>query len=116
MRVLILGLIFSFILALPYNALSEDICLDCPRWQGSPPYGDYCPGPERGWYGAKKKVKSAKEAKDILMKYFSQYKDLNITNITERRFFFEAEIRDKNENLIDIVIVDKRTGRIRSIY
>ncbi len=53
---------------------------------------------------------------DILKRYFSQYKDINITNITERRFFFEAEIRDKDQNLIDIVIVDKRTGRIRSIY
>ena len=29
---------------------------------------------------------------------------------------FEAEIKDKNNNLLDIVIVDKRTGRIRSTY
>lgn len=117
MRVFILNLIFLFIIsALPYNALGGDICPDCPRWQGKSPYGNYCPSPERGWYGAKRKVKNVKEAMDILKRYFSQYKDINITNITERRFFFEAEIRDKDQNLIDIVIVDKRTGRIRSIY
>ncbi len=39
-----------------------------------------------------------------------------IGKITEREWYFEADIRDKTDNLVDRVIVDKRTSRIRSIY
>ena len=44
------------------------------------------------------------------------YEHIIIRNIKEREWFFEAEILDKNNALIDKVIVDKRTGRIRSMY
>mgnify|MGYP006891167341 FL=1 len=80
-------------------------------WEG--PYGDYCP--MWGSYGARKIVKTAKEAKKILQEYFKN-EPIAIGNIKEREYFFEADIKDKNNNLIDVVIVDKRTGRIRSIY
>ncbi len=83
-------------------------------WGGKTPYGDYCP--MWGWYGARKAVRTAEEAKKILQEYFSQYGDVKIGNIKERKWFFKAEIKDKNNDLIDVVIVDKRTGRIRSIY
>lgn len=77
------------------------------------PYGDYCP--MRGSYGARKPVKTIEEAKKILEEYFAK-EDVIIGDIRERRWFFEAEIKDKNNNLLDIVIVHKRSGRIRSIY
>lgn len=80
-------------------------------WDG--PYGDYCP--MWGSYGARKIVKTAKEAKKILQEYFKN-EPVVIGKIKERKLFFEAEIKDKNNNLIDVVIVDRRTGRIRSIY
>lgn len=80
-------------------------------WEG--PYGDYCP--MWGSYGARKIVKTAKEAKKILQEYFKN-EPIVIGNIKEREYFFEADIKDKNNNLIDVVIVDRRTGRIRSIY
>lgn len=83
-------------------------------WDG--PYGGYCSGPGWGWYGARKPVRTAAEARKILKEYFSSYGDVKIGNIKERKWFFEAEIKDKNNALIDVVIVDKRTGRIRSIY
>ena len=87
-------------------------------WRGGrhAPYGDYCPGPKRGWYGAKTEIKTAEEAEKILKEYFSQNEDVKIGKIKERGRFFEADIMDKNDVLIDIVIVNKRTGRIRSIY
>ena len=81
-------------------------------WWGSP-YGDYCP--MQGWYGARKPVRTADEAKKILQEYFKS-DAVVIGDIKERRWFFEAEIKDKNNKLLDIVIVDKRTGRIRSTY
>ncbi len=69
----------------------------------------------QGWYGAKKAVKTAKEARKIFQEYFKN-EPVVIGNIKEREYFFEADMKDKNNNLIDVVIVDKRTGRIRSIY
>ncbi|MDA8339670.1 MAG: hypothetical protein M0Z70_10280 [Nitrospiraceae bacterium] len=80
-------------------------------WDG--PYGDYCP--MWGSYGARKPVRTANEAKRILQEYFAPH-DVKIGKIKEKEWFFEADIKDKNNNLIDVVIVDKRTGRIRSIY
>lgn len=81
-------------------------------WDGSP-YGDWCP--MWGEYGARKPVKTVSETKRILQEYFKNEPAV-IGNIKERKWFFEAEIKDKNNKLLDIVIVDKRTGRIRSIY
>ena len=85
------------------------------EWKGKTPYGDYCPGYNKKWYGAKITVKTAEEAKKILQEYFSK-DDVKIGQITERRWFFRAEILDKKDALVDVVIIDKRTGRIRSIY
>jgi hypothetical protein len=39
-----------------------------------------------------------------------------VGKIEEKEGYFEADIRDPNGNLMDKTIVDKRTGRIRSIY
>jgi hypothetical protein len=87
----------------------------CPMWRDRAPYGDYCPNSQRGWYGAKRAVKSVQEARKILGEYLKGY-DVLIDTIREKEWFFEAEIKDKNNTLLDILIVDKRTGRIRSIY
>lgn len=116
MRIFILSLAFLLYILNPHIALSDEQYQDSPKWRGKSPYGDYCQGKKWGWYGAKKKVKDAKEAENIIKEIFSSDKDVKIVNIREKRFFFEAEIRDKKNNLVDIVIIDKRTGRIRSIY
>lgn len=84
-------------------------------WQDRAPYGHYCPSSRWGWYGAKKPVKTPEEARKILEEYLKDY-DVVIDALREKEWFFEAEIKDKNNTLLDIVIVDKRTGRIRSIY
>ncbi len=76
-------------------------------------YGDWCP--MWGEYGARKSVKTVSETKRILQEYFKN-EPVVIGKIKERKLFFEAEIKNKNNNLIDVVIVDRRTGRIRSIY
>ena len=115
MRKISLLIIFlAILLVTPVPSYSEDM----KGWRGGrhAPYGDYCPGPERGWYGAKKEIKTVEEAEKILKEYFSQTEGVKIGKIKERGRFFEADITDKNDVLIDIVIVNKRTGRIRSIY
>lgn len=96
--------------------LSESYAQAADGWWGERrPYGWYCPGPGGGWYGAKKSIRTADEARKILQEYFKS-DAVVIGDIKERRWFFEADIKDKNNNIVDIVIVDKRTGRIRSTY
>jgi len=80
------------------------------------PHGNYCEGKQWGWYGERNAIKSPAEAKKMLSEYFSSVEGVKITIMKERKWFFKAEIRDRKENLIDIVIIDKRSGRIRSIY
>lgn len=106
---LILILIFSLV----SFSFSQPFCPDCPMGHGRPPYGAYCP--QKGWYGAKKPVRSPEEAIAILRSYF-QDKELIINIVKERRWGFIAEITRSDGTLVDIVIVDRRTGRIRSIY
>lgn len=83
----------------------------CLSAQGKPPYGK---SDEKG-YGEKRPVGSAEEAKKALSKFFSG-EGLTVGKVKEKEYFFEAEVLDKNKNVVDKVIIDKRTGRIRSIY
>ena len=79
------------------------------------PYGDYKKGAADTGYGEKRPVTTVEDARKVLAAYFAK-KDVRIGEIREQELFFEAEILDKNDNLVDKVIVDKRTGRIRSTY
>ena len=83
--------------------------------ENASPYGDYKKGAAQTGYGEKKPVNTIEEAREALTEYFAK-QDVKIGEIREQILFFEAEIRDKNNNLVDKVIVDKRTGRIRSTY
>jgi hypothetical protein len=75
------------------------------------PYG----GSREGGYGEKKEVLTPGDAEKMLKQYFAK-KNVMIGEIREKELYFEAEVRDKDNKVIDKVIVDKRTGRIRSIY
>lgn len=81
-----------------------------------PMHGRYCLGSKWGWYGAKRIVSTLEDAKEVLLRFFAPYSDIKVGIIKERDSFFEAEITDEKGVVIDIVIVDKRSGRIRSIY
>ena len=106
---------FLLLIFLIFPGLSYAQAGWCPMWRDRAPYGDYSPNSQWGWYGAKRAVKSAGEAREILEEYLRGYAVL-IDTINEKEWFFEAKIKDKNSTLLDILIVDKRTGRIRSIY
>lgn len=106
-NLLLLAIILTTFVVLPDNAQAMN------GWRDGSPYGDWCP--MWGEYGARKSVRTVSEAKRILQDYFKN-EPVVIGNIKERKLFFEAEIKDKNNNLIDVVIVDRRTGRIRSIH
>ena len=80
------------------------------------PYGGYCRGPKWGWYGAHRHVKTVEEVRELLA-VFLRESSLVTGEIREEESYFEAEIvnREKGE-IVDVLIVDKRTCRIRSKY
>lgn len=81
------------------------------RGQPYSPYG----GPQRGGYGERRAVQSKGDAQRMLNDYYMR-RNVRIGPIRESRFYFEADILDKNNRFMDRVIIDKRSGRIRSVY
>ena len=85
-------------------------------YQGAP-YGHYCPGMKWGPYGVRNPVTTAEQAKQVIDLYLAGTgQELTVGNIIEKNWYFEAEILGPNKTVVDKVIVDKRSGRIRSIY
>lgn len=73
-------------------------------------------GKQRGdHYGARRPVETAQEAQRLLTVFFSE-QDLKVTDLIEKRWCYHANIVDKNGKMVDRVIIDKRSGRIRSIF
>lgn len=90
----------------------EEKKLECPV------YGDYSPSQRWGWYGAKRNIKTQVEAKELLEKILLEHMrimHLQIGKIREKPRFYEADIIRQGVR-IDIIIIDKRNGRIRSAY
>ncbi len=81
-----------------------------------PAYGFYWRSYKGGWYGARREVKTPGEANEILLQFYVPQKGIRIHRIIEGPDFYRAEILNQKGALIDMVIIDKRTGRIRSIY
>jgi|GEM_PF-1018100 len=73
-------------------------------------------GKRRGdWYGARQPVANATDARGLLLNYFAG-QGYTVSEVTERRWGFKAAILDKDGKVVDRVMIDKRSGRIRSLY
>lgn len=73
-------------------------------------------GKRRGdWYGASQPVASAGEARKILQDYFAG-QGYAISEIVEGKWGFRTEIIGKDGKVVDRILIDRRFGRIRSIY
>lgn len=101
------GVMLLTLLATP--AAAERCCITGERG----PYGDYCPGPQSGWYGSGGAIKTAEQAKKAIQEYFGGSVTVTITG--EKGCFFEADVSEKGK-LKDRVIIHRKDGRIRSIY
>jgi hypothetical protein len=75
-------------------------------------YGDYCNRVSH--YGMHHKAISDKGVRQSLEHYFSK-KGLDFEILNAKGRFIKALIKDGNKN-VDIIIFDRHTGRIRSIY
>ncbi len=105
------------------NCRSHGGKMDCdagPSWckgEGgicSPEMRGRC-GKRRGdWYGARKPVASATEARALLQNYFSG-NEYTFSDVAEKKWGFRADVYDRNGKVVDQVLIDKRSGRIRSL-
>lgn len=75
------------------------------------PYGDYCPRCSN--YGVCRLMLSPAQARKALKDYYSK-KGLGIKIDRVRGRFIKARILDGSK-VVDIIIFDRKTGRIRSI-
>ena len=78
------------------------------------PYGAYCPKRHPDHYGARHPVRTVNDARERLLQFFGS-DQTDVINLEERPRHFRANIVDKNGKLLDTVIIDRRSGRIRSI-
>lgn len=88
---------------------------EAAAWRpGAPvtPYGDYCPGSNR--YGRCRGKMSYDDAMETLTAHYAE-KGFKVRVINVRGRFLKAEILD-NDKVVDVIIFDRRFGRIRSIY
>jgi hypothetical protein len=76
------------------------------------PYGDFCP--RCGHYGTCKSIMSTIDAEQAMKDYYHK-KAYTIEIENKRGRFIRAKVKEKGK-VIDIIIFDRRTGRIRSIY
>jgi hypothetical protein len=113
-RKILSGLICVIAVLAAYSAYAEqgrrDDGTECPFI-----YGHYRQGEGWSWYGAKRIVKTPVEAREIIERIV-QTKDVRVLRITDQPHFFVGEIINKNGEIVDRVLIDKRTGRIRSMY
>lgn len=90
---------------------TASVCLaqDGPRTYGS---GASAAG---GEYGQHRPVGSLEDARKVLKEFFGKRGE-GVGTVTEKELFFEADVLDAKGVQVDRIILDKRTGRIRSIY
>jgi hypothetical protein len=86
-----------------------------PGYQG---YGPQYAPPSGPQYQQPQKPMEEKDAKTILESYLGSMRNPNLKlgKIKEMGNYFEAEILTKENSLVDKVLVDKFSGRMRSIY
>lgn len=80
--------------------------------KGVTPYGDFCPKCSN--YGMCRSELSRYEAVQAIESYFSD-RGFAIGNVEGMGRFIKVEVF-KGDRLVDRVIFDRRTGRLRSIY
>lgn len=81
-----------------------------------PVYGNYWRSSKWGWYGARRVVKTPLEAKEILDQFLLHNRGIRVVKIVDKPHFFIAEIINSRGAIVDLILIDKRTGRMRSMF
>ncbi len=86
----------------------------CRECGSNKAYGGYCNTLSGDGYGARRSVQSAEDVRNGLAEYYANNR-LIVGKLVEKTAYFEAEILDNENKIIDRVVIHKRSGRIRSI-
>lgn len=105
-------IMIAFIVAVVLILSSYSPVVAGHRGRGITPYGDFCNFCSD--YGICDRPMSHEGAKKAIIDYYHK-KGLNVMIEKHRGRFMKAKIMDK-DNVVDVIIFDRRTGRIRSIY
>lgn len=76
------------------------------------PYGDFCK--KCGNYGTCRNLMNRRDAETALSEYYGA-KGYTIAVENMRGRFIKARIMDR-DNVVDVILFDRRTGRVRSVY
>lgn len=96
----------------PHAQQVDEQCLE-----RQPVYGNYWQSERWGWYGARRVVRTPADARDILQKFFIHHKrDVRVVRISEKAHFYVAEVINSKGVLVDLILIDRRTGRMRSMF
>lgn len=76
------------------------------------PYGDFCR--RCAPYGTCRDMMSPEDARKAMAEYYHR-KGLDVEIVRIKGRFIKAEVRDTG-GVVDVIIFDRQTGRIRSIY
>ena len=97
------------------RGLDKEWCRNVKDGSCSPDKRGGC-GKRRGdWYGVRRPVTSVKDARAQLTHFFSA-RQLIVAEVLERPWHFEADVLDTCGKVVDRAMIDKRSGRVRSIY
>jgi hypothetical protein len=107
MKSLAVFLIITSLLLIPFSEVSA-------RNHKKPvtPYGDFCK--KCSHYGKCKSAMSVEDSRKAMVDYY-QKKGLKVEINSVKGRFIKASIKEKNK-IVDIIIFDRKSGRIRSIY
>jgi len=105
---------YLYVLLIILALLSGSWCSAYAWRYGKPvtPYGDFCPRCTK--YGSCKTIMTHEDAVKAMTDYYHE-KGLNVELENKGGRFIRAKIKEDN-SVIDIIIFDRRTGRVRSIY
>jgi hypothetical protein len=114
------ALIMLLDLSLPFTAGAAEVIYVTPpppaRVYVQPPPVRVVPAPPPQYgYGQRRAVTDIYDAGRIMGQYYHG-RDVRIGPIREHELFYQADVRDRRGALLDKIILDKRTGRIRSTY
>ena len=107
MRILIFPVIIMFVLS-----LSGPETFGLPYEKPVTPYGDSCPQCDK--YGICNKIMTDYDAEKTLKDYYNK-KGLTVEMEKKKGRFIKAKIY-KRTDIVDVIIFDRQTGRIRSIF
>lgn len=80
----------------------------------SPELRGRCGKRKGDWYGARQPVTTAAEAQTLLHNYYAG-QGYTVSAVSEKKWGFRVDILDKNGIVVDRAMIDKRSGRIRSV-